>query len=360
MANYFLPAKLHGYLRRLLLNYEHGGPKDLASILRHGRIAISPDTGRYYDRGQEHFGHSVVIFLPPENIAPLTIKKQEEACDRLVEELRACAKSFDGEYVHAVRIELEDDTDFLFDISSSLSGPTPTNPDSLSFWKAGHIRLFISHRDPFRREAAALALALEKFGISCFVAHDHIEPMESWQHQIEAGLETMEVFLAMVTDDFHDSVWTNQEVGFARSRGVPVVCLKLGAAPKGFIADKQALTGDPQHPELSANGVYQLMAEKLGMRERLQPALITAFCESKSYNDTKERFDRMRLVIKKLSKDEAERIKNAYQTNDQIHGAAYLHFSNRFTGFLESAAGEKVSLVRGKVVPLEEDEEIPF
>jgi hypothetical protein len=358
MAGFVLTSKLYGYLRRLLLNYEHSGPKDLASILRNGRVAVSPDTDRYYDFGKEQFGHSVVIFLSPQHIAPLTMKKQEDVCERLLGDLRACAKGYDDEYVHAVRIELEDDSDFLFDISSSLSGPAPTNPDNLSFWRPGHIRLFISHRDTYRREASALASALEGFGISCFVAHDHIEPMESWQHQIEAGLETMEIFLALVTSDFHDSVWTNQEVGFAKSRGVPVVCLKVGADPKGFIADKQALAGDIRHPETSAHDIYRLISEKLGLRERLQPALITAFCESPSFIDTRDRFDRLKSLVTKLSKDEAERIKKAYETNDQLYNCAYLHYSNRLTNFLAGTAGEKVQLVKGRVVAVEE--EIPF
>jgi len=361
MANYYLPSKINAYLRRLLLNYDHSGPKELASILKHGRIAVSPDTNRSYNFGQENFGHTVVIFLPPEHIAPISMKKQAELGERLREDLQECARGFEDEYVATVRMELEDEHDFLFDVSSSLIGPPPTDPDSLSFWTPGHVRLFISHRDSYKREAKALGNALAEFGISCFVAHDTIEPMESWQHQIEKGLETMEVFLALVTDDFHDSVWTNQEVGFAKAFNIPIICLKLPVAPKGFIAEKQALAGDIARPEHSANEIYKLLAEKVGRRDVLQAGVIAAFCESPSWTDTRIRFDRMEALIKKLSKDDVAKIQKAFNTNDQLHRAAYLYYGSKFLKFLTRTTGKQFKLDKGTLSEVEtEADDIPF
>jgi hypothetical protein len=64
--------------------------------------------------------------------------------------------------------------------------------------------------------------------------------VKTWQQEIEKGLETMEVMLAFITDDFHDSVWTNQEVGYALGKGVPIIPVKFGRNdPDGFIGSKQ-------------------------------------------------------------------------------------------------------------------------
>jgi hypothetical protein len=256
MAAYLLPSKVFTYLRRLLLNYEHSGPRELAAIIKHGRVAVDVDNDRSWYNGEELFGHDVIIFLPPAVIAPISMSQQATVCERLREDLRECAGSISSEYINAVRLELEDENDWLDQSAQSLSAKPPVDPGTLSFWKAGQIRLFVSHRDNYKRQAQALAKALEQFGISCFVAHDTIEPMESWQTEIEKGLETMEVMLALITEDFHQSEWTNQEVGFAKGRSIPVISLKLGAMdPKGFIADKQALKGDKDHPENSANEI---------------------------------------------------------------------------------------------------------
>ena len=157
----FAVEDLFIYLRRLLLNYEHSGSSELATIITHGHIAVSPDVDRYHDHGMDHYGHDVVIFLPPDIIAPISMSAQAKLTDRLREDLAACAKSISDEYVNSVRIELQDEEDFLYQTAQSLSGQAPTNPDALSFWKPNCIRAFISHRDSFKRIAHETADALE-------------------------------------------------------------------------------------------------------------------------------------------------------------------------------------------------------
>ena len=51
----------------------------------------------------------------------------------------------------------------------------------------------------------------------------------------------MDGFAALMTKNFHDSNWTDQEIGFALGRGVMVIAVNLGRNPYGFIGDMQAL-----------------------------------------------------------------------------------------------------------------------
>lgn len=364
MPVFALPSKVFTFLRRLLLNYEHAQERALVAIIKHGRIAVSPDVDRYHDFGRDHFGHDVVIYLPPETIAPISLKVQKELTDRLRDDLATCAKdTANDEYFRAVRIELEDEDDFLYLTARSLSGQAPKNPDTLSFWKPNSIRAFISHRDSIKRIAHEIGDGLEQFGVSSFVAHDTIEPTASWQAEIEKALETMEVFIALITEDFHDSVWTNQEVGFARARGIPVVSVKLGKIdPRGFIADKQALHGDLDAPNASVEAIYKLLAEKLGQRDRIQHALITAFCAAPNWNEARRRFERMAGLVTKLSEAEFEQIRTAFEANNQLHEAIYLSNSDRLIKFLQRTTGVKYRLLGGKIVPdiQKDDNEIPF
>jgi len=120
-----------------------------------------------------------------------------------------------------------------------------------AFWRKGMFRLFISHLAGHRKWAGELQEALLPYGISSFVAHNDIEPTTEWQNQIETALSTCDALVALLHEKFHESKWTDQEVGFAMGRGVPVYSVHFGEAPYGFIGRFQAFNGvktDPTQP----------------------------------------------------------------------------------------------------------------
>ncbi len=82
---------------------------------------------------------------------------------------------------------------------------------------------------------------MEQWGVDTFVAHDDIEPTREWQDAIEAALRTCDALCALMTSDFIESKWCDQEVGFAIARRKLVVAVKLGTDPYGFIAKYQAV-----------------------------------------------------------------------------------------------------------------------
>src|SRR5579862_5516118 len=119
---------------------------------------------------------------------------------------------------------------------------TRKKPD-LSIWGKGY-RVFLSHKAEVKHKAAELKDAIAPFGATCFVAHADIKPTREWQDEIENALRTMDAFVALLTEKFHKSKWTDQEVGFAIARGVPIIPVKLGTDPYGFIGKFQALACD--------------------------------------------------------------------------------------------------------------------
>lgn len=104
-------------------------------------------------------------------------------------------------------------------------------------------RVFLSHRAAHQRQVAQIAEYLDGQGLRCFVAHTHIETSRDWQREILNALNTMDVFIGFVTDDFHDGGgWPDQEVGYAWQRRVPRVMVKLSEInPLGMAASEQAL-----------------------------------------------------------------------------------------------------------------------
>ena len=212
-----------------------------------------------------------------------------------------------------------------------------------SLWKPRMARLFISHSVEHKSKAKELASALEPYGVSSFVAHDTIEPMAKWQEAILEGLETMDIMLAFVTDGFHKSYWTNQEIGFALARNIPVLSLKLQQSdPKGFIAREQALIGTVDDPAAAVPKVYEsfwsssVQNEKL--KKRLQRGLIGAFVGAWSFEDAKKYFDYMDKFVDYLSDDERAQIIKGFADNNQLRDC--WHVQGHLPRFLKRMTGK--------------------
>ena len=362
-SKFYLPSKIISYLKRLQLEYDRSGDSRFTEIIQAARVFVRE--GSAYDNWNGGtYGHDVLLFLPVSVLGNIELANQAEYSKSISSDLNKCAQSVDTEFFNTVSFELEDENDPEFQQSFSVSARPEVNPDTLSIWKPGQIRLFISHRDAYKEVAKQLASALEGYGISAFVAHDTIEPMATWQNEILKGLETMEVMLAFLTDDFHESTWVNQELGFALGRNIPIIPLKLQKSdPKGFINTIQALRGNLDNPGVSAANIYKVLAEKLGNRDRLQTALVTAFIQSPNFDETKIRFDRLNDVVDSLSAEEVARIVRGFEENNQLHGAGHLTSKyHRLRNFLNRTTKKKYT-IHGNTISVEEKkvtDEIPF
>jgi hypothetical protein len=366
-SKHYLPSKIGTYCRRLDLEYARSGRVLLREIINAAHVVVIEET-EYDNWNGGTYGHDAKLFLPPEIIGKMSFDEQAQVSQELAKDLNECAKSVANEYFRAAVLELADESDPAFQRAVRLSQQPTANPDTLSIWTPGHLRLFISHRDTHKAGARALGDALSSYGISSFVAHDTIEPMTTWQHEIEKGLETMEVMLAFITDDFHESFWTNQEIGYALGKRVPIISVKFERRdPMGFIGTKQALKGDLDHPERSAMEIYKILVNKLGQQGRLRQNLISAFLTSPTFDETRDRFNRLDETVSSLSDDEVEQIHAAFAANNQLHAAYYLKYYDRLTNFMKRCTGRDFKIDGQTLTTLKSatkkgdmDEEIPF
>ena len=366
-GDYLIPKKIRTYLERVLLDYsehEREHSEVLRQIISKSRFYV--DLGVQSDNwnGRSYY-HDLFVFAPKEVLKLVALGTEEKLCEELSESLRVCSKSITNEFIGNVFIEPGDRADQRYRDSFSLEGGSEeeVEPEALALWPSGHIRMFISHRDGDKREAAELAEEMKFYGISCFVAHDDIRPAKSWPTEIVHALKTMDVMLLFVTSDFHESYWVNQEIGFALGRGTLVVPLKLGPAdPKGFAGSIQAVTGKIEYMKAAAKKVYSALLEEDDLRQRLQGALIRAFVESENFNVAIKRLREMEQRIESLSTDELNMIKRGFAENDQLHNCQVVNWQlpkllTRLTGKDYSVKGE-VLLVAGEADSLEDD--IPF
>ena len=366
----YVSQKIGKLLKRLLLDMHARDDSAGECLIRDCRYLVIENTAHdSLDGGIE--GHDILLFLSEDALAQLPISDQRERCNDLRSSLGTLIPDAEREFVHEVRLEMADEDDADYQRAVPYGGRPVVSPDTVAFWEPGQIRLFISHRDAHKAGAQALARALSAYGISSFVAHDTIAPMSEWQHEILKGLSTMEIMLLYVTDDFAESEWCNQEVGHAHGRGIPVISLKLGRrVPPGFEGSRQGLRGDIDNPARSAGAVYELLAARLGEKDRLQDGLVAAFAASSDFHQARARFDRMNAHVESLSESQLETIISAYHDNGQLNQATYLNSGYvRLGRFLERATGKRFA-IRGAVIweiktsPMHElddlDADVPF
>lgn len=103
-------------------------------------------------------------------------------------------------------------------------------------------RIFISHKTEYKKQASELKNQLLPIGVSCFVAHEDIAPTSNWINEILSALFSADALLALITDKYYESQWTDQEIGCAIGRHIPIFAFRLGNDPHGFIGRFQAIT----------------------------------------------------------------------------------------------------------------------
>ena len=354
-TKYCLPTKANSYLKRLLGEYILEEKINLIEIISSAKIYIIE--GADFDNWNGGtYGHDVKLFLSKSVLAKIKVREQNTIAEEIRTDLNSCAEAIENEFFRKVIFELNDENDLEYIQAIGISKKTELNPNHLSIWTPNQIRLFISHRDNHKAAANLLAEELKEYGISAFVAHDSIEPMKTWRQEILNGLETMEIMLAFITDNFHESTWTNQEIGYALGKNIPIISLKLeGADPEGFINDIQALKSKLDTLALATKDIYKLISERLGNDKRTQNALISAFIKSDDYNQAQKRFIRLEEVTKNLSGDEVREIIEGYKTNNQLHQCIYLnnHYK-RLQKFLEQTTNKKFS-IKNKIISIQEE-----
>jgi TIR domain len=157
------------------------------------------------------------------------------------------------------------ETETLLKIAEELGVAVPSAVTSSSIvprnWQGTTtLRLFISHISIHKVKATRLKSCLELYAISGFVAHEDIVPTLEWQSEIERALYAMDAFIAILTPGFSQSIWTQQEIGFAYARGVKIISLKMGEDPTGFISKQQALPRRDRSAEEIAKEVDAILS----------------------------------------------------------------------------------------------------
>lgn len=190
--------------------------------------------------------------------------------------------------------------DLIVAMANEVSGEIITNDTfdqtivNADCWRNGYFRIFISHLTENKVSATNLKNHLAKYGIDCFVAHEDIEPSKLWQTEIEKALASMDLLCAILTPNFHQSKWCDQEVGIALGRTIPTLSIKKGADPHGFIGKYQAIKAK-KTAEAVAKDVIETICKMDNANEKYFSILGKLFANSKN---EKEALDWLKQINK--------------------------------------------------------------
>lgn len=186
------------------------------------------------------------------------------------------------------------------------------------------LRFFISYTIATRELVGQLKKHLELNGFDVFCAHEDIRPATEWQDDILRNLDMADVFIAVLTSDFKESDWTDQETGVAVAGNKFIIPIQIDMSPYGFINKYQSLklrTDVSNGLEIATGEIIDAMILRSKFKADMKSFFINVLAESNSFDQAKIR---ARVVCNKFndfSKGDINRIYTATMENNQIYGS---------------------------------------
>lgn len=282
--------------------------------------------------------------------------------------LRACGvdirketSGVNSKWVYVKELLADEPDDKIIEIADELdmehgyTARRDVDTTNSKFWLSGYFRLFLSHVSAIKGKAAQLQRVLKRYGISCFVAHEDIEPTRDWQNEIEKALMSMDALAAVLSPGFKESNWTDQEVGVAIGRDILVIPVRKGIDPYGFIARYQGFQSQSQTIGQVARTIYQVIAANPKTKGRLADVLVGLLLSGKSEEDVQHWLE-MLESFDGLPTRHAERIQANARENEVLMASEPL--LDRLNGLLGTCGVEAVTIEVGSEG--EFDDDIPF
>ena len=203
------------------------------------------------------------------------------------------------------------------ELEHSYKGPKNIDLSDSKFWLPNCFRLFLSHLSSFKVQTSRLQKALKYYGISGFVAHEDIEPTKEWLTEIEKALFSMDALAAILMPGFHESNWTDHEVGVAVGRDVLVIPIRRDLDPYGFIGKYQGLQAKDRTVGQVASAIFEIILANPKTKTKMLDCLVSQFLMSGNIGDAKHWLEVLEKVGT-LPERHSEKLRESFSSNDII------------------------------------------
>lgn len=297
--------------------FQHTGADREYRLLKGARATLLHTAHDNWDGGVELY--TLVLDVPLEMFAAIE-DRQDEIETAILHRLKKLLRIESANAITEVVITpaLTADSRPKFDSPSADEAAETDSPPSL--WPAGYFRLFLSHVSTVKDKTYLLREALKAYSISGFVAHADIEPGKEWQSEIESALRTMDALVAIITPDFVDSRWCDQEVGIAIGRDKLVVPVRAGADPHGFMGKFQGLQAKGSQATVVAEQISDILARHERSYARLAEVLVARLEKSRSWDGARGT-TKLLEKLTKIPPGLLPRLASASLINDEVKEA---------------------------------------
>ena len=215
---------------------------------------------------------------------------------------------------------------------------------------------FISYSSVIKSTAGKIKNYLDQFGFNCFLAHEDIPPQTVWPKEILAALKRCDLFLPLLTSGFIESLFCQQETGFAYCKGIEILPVMISKAPMGMISDIQAVRFNKKNFDSSCWKIVKHVAKRESLSKPVLDALIKWFGESGQYDIANER---AKLILNEFefSPRQVKTIRSHIKNNSQIYETKHArdsifkffdkyskHFDEKFIEWYDSKRASRMWL----------------
>jgi len=126
------------------------------------------------------------------------------------------------------------------------------------------LKVFFSYATEDKVLAGKIAKALSERGIDVFLAHEDIEVSEEWREKILTHLKNSDVLIALLTPNYRESVWANQELGYALGKGrkiIPLFVEEVDIRDFGFAETFQGIKVNEENLEDCINKIISVITK---------------------------------------------------------------------------------------------------
>jgi hypothetical protein len=318
--NFQLPSKLDSYLHALSCLYGQRNEILLQKIVVNSVVSIQEE--RTYDNWDGGtYGHAVTLSVL-ENVFLEAFGDKENIQNRIREDINEMDDS-QNEHISDVFLQMQSANNEnwrgLTDIYQM-----PNNIAQVSLevqqriWGNGTVRIFLSHISKDKVEAARIKSALNDMEIAAFVAHEDIKPTKEWHEEIENALFSMNVLVALLTPEFHKSDWTDQEIGVAIGRGVPLISILLGIDPYGLMGKWQGIRGCRLgDPDDTAHEILKLLCKCFAYKLPLFENVLSIYAASYSFDNSGKNVEKYLALFEQLTFEQVKKVMDARNNNGQ-------------------------------------------
>ena len=182
------------------------------------------------------------------------------------------------------------------------------------------IDTFLSHSDEDKKIARKLANNLAIYGFDVFVAHDDIEIGDEWEETLIEKIKNCELFLALLSKNFHEARFTDHEIGIATAFNKQIFPIRIDdTKPYGFMSKFQAkkISLNINHDEIKnlAESLMKYTDEGKNVVDRVIEKLENAGSFSDANYAAEILFEYRNLTYKQINT-----IAKAFLSNHQISG----------------------------------------